>query len=324
MPHLKYLMGLILLNSLFLSCSSDPSAKAPPEASKEKLPGPYALVLGIAQDAGYPQAACHKECCQLYWNGQEKKRQAVALGIVVPAIKKTWMIDAGPAFPEQLRVLQQELGPDYQELPQGIFLSHAHMGHYTGLMYLGREVMGAAEAPVYAMPQMESFLKNNGPWDQLVKLKNIKIHPLQADSSIQIGPGLSIQPFLVPHRQEYSETVGFLIQGPRQKILYITDIDKWDRWDRDIREEIRKVDIAFLDATFYNNQEIPHRDMSEIPHPFIEESLLLFEDLPPSEKAKVHFIHFNHSNPVFKAGPEGKELLELGYHLAEEGQKFPL
>ncbi|MEO1655500.1 MAG: MBL fold metallo-hydrolase, partial [Bacteroidota bacterium] len=267
---------------------------------------------------------CHRECCQLYWEGKEKKRSVVALGIVDPKTKKIWMIDASPDFPDQLKELQQQLGTDYQALPAGIFLSHAHIGHYTGLMYLGREVIGADKIPVYAMPLMERFLKNNGPWNQLIKLNNIQINPLKTDSAIQISKNLRVRPFLVPHRQEYSETVGFWIEGPRQKILYITDIDKWDHWERDIREEIKKVDVAFLDATFYNNQEIPHRDMSEIPHPFIEESLALFTSLSPAEKAKVHFIHFNHSNPVFKAGAAGRNLEKKGYHIAKEGQIIPL
>jgi len=31
------------------------------------------------------------------------------------------------------------------------------MGHYTGLMHFGREVMGTNNLPVYAMPKMKTL-----------------------------------------------------------------------------------------------------------------------------------------------------------------------
>eukprot|EP00957_Ditylum_brightwellii_P156501 11911053-Ditylum_brightwellii.AAC.1 len=70
-----------------------------------------------------------------------------------------------------------------KKTPDGIFLTHAHIGHYTGLMYLGREALGAVDVPVYAMPRMRSFLKNNGPWSQLVSLGNINIQNLEEKSA---------------------------------------------------------------------------------------------------------------------------------------------
>ncbi|MCB0596743.1 MAG: pyrroloquinoline quinone biosynthesis protein PqqB [Lewinellaceae bacterium] len=280
---------------------------------------PFLLVLGIAQDAGYPQADCRKDCCRKAWEGELPPRKASCLALADPAAGRFWLIDATPDFREQLH----EMEP-YGQL-SGILLTHAHMGHYTGLMHLGREAMGAKAVPVYAMPRMRAFLENNGPWEQLVQLRNIELRTLSADSTLTLSPTLHITPFLVPHRDEYSETVGFLIEGPARKALYIPDIDKWQLWERDIRELIRQVDVAFLDGTFFANGEIPGRDMSEIPHPFIEESLSLFGSLPAEERAKVRFIHFNHTNPALDAeGAAARRVREGGYNLAEEGNRAML
>ena len=130
---------------------------------------PYVIVLGIAQDGGVPHASCSKSCCINRWDKPEKKVMVTSLGIVDPNTNETWMIDATPDFPKQFELLTQ----NNQEKLKGIFLTHAHMGHYTGLMHFGREVMGTDKIPVYCMPRMGEFLKSNGPWSQLVKLENI-------------------------------------------------------------------------------------------------------------------------------------------------------
>ncbi|MEM9820156.1 MAG: MBL fold metallo-hydrolase, partial [Bacteroidota bacterium] len=207
----------------------------------------------------------------------------------------------------------------------GIFLTHAHIGHYTGLMHLGREAMGAKEVPVYAMPRMKTYLETNGPWSQLVDLKNIRLQALKTDSSFQLTPQLRVDALLVPHRDEFSETVGFLIQSPNKKALFIPDIDKWHLWDRDILQLIRAVDYAFLDGTFFENGEIPGRDMSEIPHPFVEESMQLFDVLAAKDRAKVHFIHFNHTNPILQFNSEAQRMVQQrGYNIAKEGMLFSM
>ncbi|KAA3639801.1 MAG: pyrroloquinoline quinone biosynthesis protein PqqB [Bacteroidetes bacterium] len=275
--------------------------------------GTYLVVLGVAQDAGYPQAGCNKDCCRPYWEGLEEERYTSCLAIVDEVSGQAWMFDATPDFKFQMKNL---LAPEIELA--GIFLTHAHIGHYTGLMHLGREVMGAPGVPVYAMPKMTDFLENNGPWSQLVALNNIDLHPLSADSAIVLNDNYKVTPFVVPHRDEFSETVGYRIEGPDQSVLFIPDINKWEVWERDIVEEIKNVDLAFLDATFYKNGEIPGRDMSEIPHPFIEESMQKFRDLPEEEKAKVHFIHFNHTNPVLRNTPERQHVLDQGFKVAEE------
>ena len=283
--------------------------------------GQFITVLGIAQDAGFPQADCDKEHCRQYWNGTVDKRLVVSLGLTDAATGQNWIFEATPDLPEQLHTLKTESGIDNLS---GIFLTHAHIGHYTGLMYLGRESMGASNIPVYAMPQMSGFLNANGPWSQLVSQQNIAVNRLTADSTVKLTDHVSVTPFLVPHRDEFSETVGYRIESAVKKVLFMPDIDKWHVWDKNISEQIRAVDAAFLDATFFSADELPGRNMAEIPHPYVEESLEQFSDLPASEKEKIIFIHFNHTNPLILDSPEREYVEKLGYRVASEGDMISL
>ena len=276
----------------------------------------FVLILGIAQDAGYPQANCEKEQCKKYWQGEEHPRYVSSIALVDPSSQSAWLFDATPDFKHQLQMLKIQ-APESKL--RGIFLTHAHIGHYTGLMQLGHEVMGASDVAVYAMPKMTTFLQTNGPWNQLVDYGNILLQPLYADQAINLTSGLSVTPFLVPHRDEYSETAGYKIQYSNSSLLYIPDINKWEVWDRSIENEIKKVDFALLDGTFYDANELPGRNMSEIPHPFIQESLVRFSSLPLSEKKKIIFIHFNHTNPLILDSPEREHVEKLGYRVAKEG-----
>ena len=280
---------------------------------------PYVVVLGIAQDGGSPHAGCEKRCCKELWTNGDKEKVS-CVGIVDPRSGKSWMIDATPDFPEQYRILTKEHDSELA----GIFLTHAHMGHYTGLLHLGREVMGAKDVPVFAMPEMKEFLESNGPWNQLVQLNNIEIQPMKNDKEIKLANGLIIEPFLVPHRDEYSETVGYKIMGLKQSVLFIPDIDKWEKWDQEIFEVIQHIDIALLDGTFYSQDELPNRDMGEIPHPFIVESMETLYNLNSSNRNKVHFIHFNHSNPAIRNGAASNLIRSNRFDVTLEGMIFPL
>ncbi|MCG8414847.1 MAG: MBL fold metallo-hydrolase [Pseudomonadales bacterium] len=281
---------------------------------------PYLFVLGVAQDAGYPQAGCYAEHCLPGWEDPSLRRGATSIALVIPRANKNFLFDASPDLPEQLYRLRNEA--DYSLA--GVFLTHAHIGHYTGLIYFGREAMGARGIPVYAMPRMHNFLENNGPWDQLVRLTNIRLRMMQDQRSVAV-PQAAVTPFLVPHRDEYSETVGFRIQGPNRTALFIPDINKWEDWDTDIAQLVTEVDYALLDATFYADGELGNRDMSQIPHPFATESMALFENLSAADKSKVWFIHFNHTNPLLNPDSEESQFVrEQGYNIATEGIKLPL
>lgn len=313
--------SLIFVSILFLllACSEPTQKISPPTDLMEQ---PNITVLGVAQDAGYPQADCKKDCCKDVWNGSTPRKMVSCIALVDPPNNKAWIFDATPDFKDQLHFLEKSY-PGIELA--GIFLTHAHIGHYTGLMHLGREAMGAKDVPVYTMPKMKTYLETNGPWSQLVNLKNINLRALKSDSTIIIDSHFKITPMQVPHRDEYSETVGFKIEGKEKSSLFIPDIDKWQKWDRYILKEIQKVDYAFLDGSFYANGEIPGRDMSLIPHPFIEESLNIFKKLPQKDKSKVHFIHFNHTNPVLKSDSKAyKNVLNQGFFIANEGNQVIL
>lgn len=287
---------------------------------------PWVVVLGTAQDAGYPQAGCQKDCCTRAWRDRSQRRYASSIAIVDPNTQQRWLIDCTPDFREQLRLLD-DIAPSTNDNPplNGILLTHAHIGHYSGLVHLGREVMGSGGIPVFAMPRMQTFLKTNGPWSQLVSLKNIRLQPLSANVTVKLNKRIAVTPLVVPHRDEFSETVGFVIRGPRRSVLFLPDIDKWEKWKTPVEEVLASVDVAYVDGTFFANGEIPGRDMSLIPHPFIEESLARFAKLPKSERSKLRFIHLNHTNPALNPGsPATRTIRGSGSHVAEQGERQAL
>ena len=280
---------------------------------------PYVIVLGIAQDGGAPHAACEKVCCIDKWNDPNLHNKVSSIGIVDPISNEVWLIDATPDFAEQLHLLSNNNSRDLK----GIFLTHAHIGHYTGLIHLGREVMGAKNIIVNVMPKMENFLRNNGPWSQLVKLENISLKSLSDNKSVKLNSRLTITPFKVPHRDEFSETVGFRINGPSKSLVFIPDIDKWSKWQISIIDIVENSDYSLLDGTFYNINELPGRDMSQIPHPFIIETMNLFEN--SDKKNSIHFIHLNHTNPALnKNSDEYINILEKGFNVTKLGEKYHL
>lgn len=282
---------------------------------------PFIIILGTAQDAGYPQIGCNKECCRKYWDKKIARQKVASLALVDPFTNQKWIFDASPDLTEQLYETDKFQAGNLS----GIFLTHAHTGHYTGLMYLGREALNAKEIPVYTMPRMYDYLKTNGPWSQLVSLRNIELKKVKADSTIKLTDGISVTPFLVPHRDEYSETVGYSVKTRNRSILFIPDIDKWQKWNKDILRMIKEYDYLFLDGTFFKEGELPGRDMNEVPHPFIQESIDLFRDLPLAEKQKIWFIHFNHTNPLIdEFSKEYKEVKSRGFNVAAEGSRISL
>ena len=278
----------------------------------------YIQVLGIVQDAGYPHIGCEKDCCEQVSPGDYF---VSCLGLVDKTNNKRYLFDATPDIHNQINLLEKFTDAN---LIDGIFLTHAHIGHYTGLMYLGREGLGGKNIMVYALKRMARFLTKNGPWDQLVKLNNISIQTISNKEFVKLSENIFVIPIKVPHRDEYSETVGYKIIGKSKKILFIPDIDKWDEWEKSIIEEVKLVDYAFIDGTFYNGSEL-NRDMREIPHPSIEETLQLFSNQPVTERNKIYFIHINHTNPILTNKNGIKDMVEgLGFNIAKRGLKFKL
>ena len=278
----------------------------------------YSLkILGVVQDGGFPHLGNNKTCC----DNVDQNRYVTSILLTNNLNNESYLFDASPDINEQLNFMGDRIKKDLK----GIFLTHAHIGHYTGLMYFGREALNSRLINVYAMPRMKKFLEKNGPWSQLVELQNISIKQISNNSKISIDPNVIVQPIEVPHRGEFSETVGYKIYGPNKILLFIPDIDKWYLWEKSIIDEIKKVDYALIDATFYDSKEVNYRDVSEIPHPFVVESLELFDPIKQKEKNKIFFIHLNHTNPLLNdKSEEYKYIINKGYNVAKEGMVLDL
>jgi len=284
---------------------------------------PYVLVLGVGQDAGVPQMGCGSRFCDRAWNNPALRQTVSSIALVDPDSGARWIFDATPDLPEQFQMLKIATG-DTSNRIDGIFLTHAHIGHYTGLMYLGRESMNTKSVKVFAMPRMRSMLEGNAPWSQLVTIGNIVLEPLADGAQVRLSAKLSVEPFLVPHRDEFSETVGFRIVAGDRSLVFIPDIDKWEKWDTDLADLVRANDHLLIDGTFYADGEIA-RPMSEVPHPFVSETVELLKDLPVEQRRKVRFIHFNHSNPLVQG--DRRKISDLkwkGFGIATAGLKIEL
>jgi pyrroloquinoline quinone biosynthesis protein B len=253
-------------------------------------------VLGIAQDAGIPHLNCQQGICAAIRAGTRRAEKVTSLGLVDRTSGAAYLFEATPDFVAQVHALTGGRPPD------GIFLTHAHIGHYTGLMYLGRESIGARAVPVFATDRLLEYLGTNGPWSQLVALGNIERRPLEFDRPITLPGNLRVTAFRVPHRDEYSDTVGYRIDGPRRSAIFIPDIDRWEKWDRSIRELANSVDLALLDGTFASPGEIS-RNIEEIPHPMMSRT----RELLGGVRARLWFIHVNHTNGEIDAGDVVRE-----------------
>lgn len=280
-----------------------------------------AVVLGIAQDGGVPHIGCDQTLCLRARRDASRRLRVASLGLIDEAAGKSFLIDATPDLPSQIAALGRQVPPGDRRRPvDGILLTHAHIGHYTGLMYLGREALGAAGTPVYATPRMARFLRENGPWSQLVALGNIEIREMEPGREFSLSQSLWATPLTVPHRDEFSDTVGFRIRGPSRRLLYVPDIDKWQRWELKVEEQVAGVDLALLDGTFFEAGELPGRNLAEIPHPLVEETVSRLALFP----GRVLFTHLNHTNRLLWDPRALSRLARKGFRPARDGEELPL
>ncbi|MDH3628503.1 MAG: MBL fold metallo-hydrolase [Acidobacteriota bacterium] len=294
-----------------------------PEDADRPVSGPRVLVLGTAQDGGLPHVACRCDRCEAARRDPASRRRVSSLLLETVDPPRRYLIDATPDLPEQLASLTariEEARVDRRPL-DGIFLTHAHIGHYLGLAYLGFEAMHAPGIPVHCTPRFASFLESNGPWEQLVRLENIRLMPM--DDERVLEGGLRIRAIPAPHRDEYTDTVAFLIEGPTSRVLFAPDTDDWVNWEPPIESWLADVDVAILDGTFYSYDELPGRDVGSVGHPLISESIDRFSAMK-GQRGEIYFTHFNHSNPVLQNGPALERLRKAGFHRLEDGSQFPL
>ena len=277
-------------------------------------------VLGTSQDAGYPQVGCKNICCQTAWDNPELKKFPSSIAIINKEDRKYWLIDITPEIKTQIQMIDK-----FDCSVEGIFIRHAHIGHYMGLINLGLEVMNLKNIPVYVMPKMKEFIINNTLLNQLVQNNNIKLSLISDGVDININDNFTIQAFDVPHRNELSETVGYKIIGQKKSAIYMPDIDSWDRFEKNLFKLINNNDILFLDGTFYQKSEIKTRDIKKIPHPSIVDTMDMLMDLSDEDKQKIHFIHFNHTNDAIREGSEAyNTIIDSGFSISRENQKFNL
>ena len=282
----------------------------------------YIYILGNTQDAGLPHIGCQHPFCEDNFNVYEE-HYTTSIAVVNSDLKKYILFEATPDITFQLNNLKRNIFDEFL-LPESIYITHAHIGHYTGLMYFGREALGAKDLMVRVLPRMSNFLQNNGPWSQLVDIKNIKIKEINFESSTNELNNITVTPIQVPHRDEYSETAGYIIKGKNKKALFIPDIDKWEKWDRDLSQLAKEFDFLLIDATFYDSKEI-NRDISEIPHPLVTETIDLLSGLNTENRSKVYFIHMNHTNMMLDPNSELSKLItSKGFNIARLGQKLYL
>lgn len=272
------------------------------------------LVLGTAQDGGVPHAGCDCAACAAAYRDDTRRRRVASIA-VVGASGRTLLVDATPDLRSQLHRLALAAGRD-RLAPDALLITHAHVGHYLGLAFLGREAMNVRETPLWATASMEAFLCSNKPWSWLVERGQAVLRTLRPDHPVDFD-GVRITPFLAPHRGEDTDTVGLRIEGAARRLLYLPDADELTP---DLIARIRGVDVALVDGTFYDPSELPGRDLAEIPHPFVADSVAALADAA----AEVWFTHLNHSNALIHPDAGRRPELPPGFGVLEDGAAFSL
>ena len=292
----------------------------------ELEPARYTLwVLGSAQDGGLPHVGCLRPCCsEARRNGT--RQYPVSLGIADQRRKQLALIEASPAIEAQLALLQQRSGfhGSGRNPIDTLLLTHAHIGHYTGLMHFGREVAATRDLPVWTSPRMARFLTDNGPWSQLVKLGQIKLRVIPQTQTFEILGGLRIEAFTVPHRDEFSDTLAFKIHGPRRCVLFVPDIDAWSAHAGLLDRLLAGVDVAYLDGTFWDGRELPGRNLAEIPHPLMVDTMKRLATRARQQPGTIRFLHLNHSNPLWRNEALRARVRAAGFALAQRGERLEL
>ena len=279
-------------------------------------------VLGRAQDGGLPHIGCMSPCCQQA-RLEGRVELPSCLGIWNSQTGDRILLEATPAISSQIAMLDEivGVGSDRKNVVDGICLTHAHLGHYTGLMYLGREAAGSRDLPVYATKSMAMFLESNAPWSSLIKESFVTLNVIKPGQSFSPLDGVIIDVITVPHRDESSDTVAFKVRGPDRTCLFCPDIDAWPVDNDFIVQLFDDVDIAYVDGTFYDGTELPGRDLSLIPHPLMVQTMDRLGDLAISKPGMIRFIHLNHSNPALHDPNTIEEIEARGFSLAYSAER---
>ena len=322
-------MKLSLVGALTITLAFTCGCQSAPPPDGPVTTSPYLLVLGTAQDGGLPHVACSCANCETARHDPTQRRLISSLALVLPHSNQRILIDATPDIRPQLDQLSaldgQPLGSANRAPVSAVFLTHAHLGHYTGLAFFGFEALHTRDLPVYCSAHMAEYLRSNGPWSQLVNFGNIRLIELQPGQPVELDDGVTITPLAVPHRDEYADTLGFIIGGPGKTVLYVPDTDAWTAWDPPLPDQLAGIDLALLDGTFYSPDEMPGRDVASIGHPLIEDSMDLLAPLVQTGDLTVRFTHLNHSNLALDpAGTARASIEDRGFAVLDDGERFQL
>lgn len=283
------------------------------------------FVLGTAQDGGRPHLGCERACCTSMRRSGHTDTPA-SLGIHDRETGALLLVEATPAIETQVAHLHELAGArDHSRKPiDALLLTHAHIGHYLGLAHLGREVASVARLPVFVTPRMATFLRTNGPWSQLVALEQVDVREIELGAVFEPLPGLAVEAIPVPHRDEFSDTVAFKIRGEQRTVLFVPDVDGWDAHEGLLERLMDGVDVAYVDGTFFDGRELPGRDLREIPHPPIVDTMRRLTERARAHRGSVRFLHLNHTNPLWLDERLRDDLEARGFALASVGERVDL
>lgn len=287
-------------------------------------------VIGIAQDGGVPHAACACERCEAARADESRAHHVSSLALIVEGDPtQVFLVDATPDIRAQLDSLRDVRDDPTDRVDRapvdGVLLTHAHIGHYTGLAFFGFEAVHTQDLPVWATPRMSDFLRGNGPWRQLVDIDNISITEITPGVEFLVG-GARVEAINVPHRDELSDTVAFIFRAERS-IMYVPDTEPWRTWEVGLLDVLDRegIDVLLVDGTFYSADELPGRPPSTIGHPLITDTMDLLQPLVDEAGIEVMFIHLNHSNPALDPDSDARRhILSRGYAVAAEGLELDL
>lgn len=273
------------------------------------------IVLGIAQDGGLPHLGCRRACC-VQARATGRTLDPACLAVVDHAAGSALLVEATPAIERQVAQVAMPLA--------GVLVTHAHIGHYLGLAHFGREVAAARELPVWGSRRLAAFLRGHGPWSQLVELRQIVLREIEPGVAFVPMPGVTVTALRVPHRDEFSDTMAFRIRGPNRTVLFVPDVDRWDREPGLLERLLEGVDVAYVDGTFWDGRELPGRDLREIPHPPITDTMARLAALARERPGTVRFLHLNHTNPLLHEPELRADLERRGFRVAEQGERVRL
>ena len=284
------------------------------------------VVVGIAQDGGVPQAGCSCERCVSALNDPSKILYPVSC-VIRGLDGSVHLIEATRSLAHQLGIAANSLDEGDSLVPDSVSLTHAHLGHIDGIGQFGKEAMGGSRVPLFASSSVIRVLEER----RLSSPFQINGVSPGAPFSPTEGCGFELDFVRVPHRDEYSDTHAIRVIGPNHSLLFLPDHDDWGGTlglvgQGGIRDWLDHmgVDFAMIDGTFWSDDELGGRDMAQVPHPTISESLELLGEKREGDP-EIIFIHLNHTNPAIDGDSiQAGHLSNLGWSIGEQGSKILL